>query len=71
MKGKGGRERYTELNAEFQERERRGKKSFLSEQCKEIEENSRMVKTRELFKKSRDIKEIFHAYRHNKGKRWQ
>ena len=71
MKGRGERERYTELNPEFQERERRGKKSFLSEQCKEIEENSRMVKTGELFKKSRDIKEIFHADRHNKGKKWQ
>ena len=50
------RERYTEVNAEFQRRARRGKKAFLSEQCKEIEENIRMGKTRDLFKKIRDIK---------------
>ena len=71
VKGKGEKERYIHLNAEFQRIARRDKKAFLSNQYKEIEENSRMVKTRELFKKSRDIKEIFHAYRHNKGKRWQ
>ena len=61
MKGKGERERYTYLNAQFQRIERRDKKTFLSEQCKEIEENNRMVKTRALFKKIRDTKGIFHA----------
>ena len=53
-KGKGQKERYTRLNAEFQRRARRDKKAFLSDQCKEIEENNRMGKTRDLFKKSRD-----------------
>ena len=61
MKGKGGKERYTHLNAEFQRISRRDKKAFLSNQCKEIEENSRMGKTRYLFKKIRDTKGIFHA----------
>ena len=60
MKGKGGKERYTHLNAEFQRIARRDKKTFLSNQCKEIEEN-RMGKTRYLFKKIRDTKEKFHA----------
>ena len=60
MKGKGGRKRYTQLNAEFQ-RARRDKKAFLSEQCKEIEENNRMGKTRDFFKKIRDTKGTFHA----------
>ena len=60
-KGKGERERYTQLNAEFQKIARRNKKAFLSEQCKEIEENNRMGKTRDLFEKVRDTKEIFHA----------
>ena len=55
-KGKGEKERYTHLNAEFQRIARRGKKSFLSDQCKEIEENNRMGKTRDLFKKIRDTK---------------
>ena len=61
MKGKGERERYTHLNAEFQKTERRDKKAFLSEQCKEIEENNRMGKTRDLFKKTGDTKGTFHA----------
>ena len=51
MKGKGERERYTQLNAEFQRRARREKRAFLNEQCKEVEENNRMGKTRDLFKK--------------------
>ena len=61
MKGIGEKERYTHLNAEFQRRARRDKKAFLSDQCKEIEENNRMGKTRDLFKKIRDTKGIFHA----------
>ena len=61
MKGKGEKERYTYLNAELQRIARRDKKAFLSEQCKEIEENNRMGKTRDLFKKIRDIKGTFHA----------
>ena len=61
VKGKGEKERYTHLNAESQRRARRNKKAFLSDQCKEIEENSRMGKTRDLFKKIRDIKGKFHA----------
>ena len=60
-KGKGEKERYSHLNAEFQRRGRRDKKAFLSDQCKEIEENNRMRKTRDLFKKIRDTKGIFHA----------
>ena len=61
VKGKGEKERYIHLNAEFQRIARRDKKVFLSEQCKEIEENNRMGKTRDLFKKIRDTKETFHA----------
>ena len=61
MKGKGEKERYKHLNAEFQRIARRDKKAFLSDQCKEIEENKRMGKTRDLFKKIRDNKGIFHA----------
>ena len=61
VKGKGENERYTHLNAEFQGIARRGKKAFLSDQCKEIEVNNRMGKTRDLVKKIRDIKGIFHA----------
>ena len=61
MKGKGEKERYTHLNAEFQRTEMRDKKAFLSEQCKEIEENNRMGKARDLFKKTRDSKRTFHA----------
>ena len=60
-KGKGEKERYTHLNAEFQRIARRDKKAFLSNQCKEIEENNRMGKTRDLFKKLRDTKGTFHA----------
>ena len=60
-KGKGEKERYTQLNAEFQRIARRDKKAFLSDQCKEIEENNRMEKTRDLFKKIRDTKGTFHA----------
>ena len=60
-KGKGEKERYTQLNAEFQRIARKDKKAFLSEQCKEIEENNRMGKTRGLFKKIRDTKGTFHA----------
>ena len=60
-KGKGEKERYTHLNAEFQRIARRDKKALLSNQCKEIEENNRMGKTRDLFKKIRDTKGIFHA----------
>ena len=60
-KGKGEKERYTYMNAEFQRIARRDKKAFLSDQCKEIEENSRMGKTRDLFKKMRDTKGTFHA----------
>ena len=58
-KGKKEKERYTHLNAEFQKIARRDKKAFLSNQCKEIEENNRMGKTRDLFKKIRDTKEHF------------
>ena len=61
VKGKGERERYTHLNAEFQRVARRDKKAFFSNQCKEIEENNRMGKTRDLFKKIRDTKGTFHA----------
>ena len=61
MKGKGEKERYKHLNAEFQRIARRDKKVFLSNQCKEIEENNRMVKTRDFFKKIRDTKRTFHA----------
>ena len=61
MKGKGEKERYTHLNAEFQRRARREKKAFLSEQCKEIEENNTMGKTRDLFKKIRDTKGTLNA----------
>ena len=59
-KGKGEKERYTHLNAEFQRIARRDKKAFLSDQCKEIEEINRMGKTRDLFKKIRDTKGTFH-----------
>ena len=60
-KGKGEKERYTHLNAEFQRIARRDKKAFLSDQCKEKEENNRMGKTRDVFKKIRDTKGIFHT----------
>ena len=61
MKGKREKGRYTHLNAEFQRIARRDKKAFLSDQCKEIEENNRTAKTRDLFKKIRDTKGTFHA----------
>ena len=60
-KGKGKKERYTHLNTEFQRIARRDKKAFLSDQCRKIEENDRMRKTRNLFKKIRDTKGTFHA----------
>ena len=61
VKSKGEKEKYTHLNAEFQRIARRDKKAFFSDQCKEIEENNRMGKTRNLFKKIRDTKGTFHA----------
>ena len=61
MKGKGEKERYTHLNAEFQIIANRDKKTFFSDQCKEIEENNRMGKTTDLFKKIRETKGTFHA----------
>ena len=61
MKSKGEKERYKHLNAEFQRMARRDKKAFFSDQCKEIEKSNRMGKTRDLFKKIRDIKGTFHA----------
>ena len=71
VKGKGEKERYTHLNAEFQRIARRDKKAFLSHQCKEIEENNRMGKTRDLFKKIRDTKgNISCNDGHNKGHKW-
>ena len=69
MKDKGkakDKERYTQLNAEFQRTARRNKKTFLSEQCQEIEENNRKGKMRDLFKKIRDTKGTFYAKWHNK-----
>ena len=61
VKSKGAKERYKHLNADFQRIAKRYKKGFLSDQCKEIEENNRMGKTRDLFKKIRDTKGTFHA----------
>ena len=61
MKGKGEKERYTHLNAEFQRIARRDKEAFLSDQWKDMEENNRMGKTRDLFKKIRDMKGTFHT----------
>ena len=69
-KGKGEKEIYIHLNTEFQRIARRDKKTFLSEQCKEIEENNRMGKTRDLFKKIGDIKGVFNSIGHNKGQKW-
>ena len=72
-KSRGEKERYTHLNAEFQRKARRDKKAFLSDQCKDIEENNRMGKTRDLFKKIRDTKGTFHEKLgdgHNKGQKW-
>ena len=62
--------RYKHLNADFQRIARRDRKAFLSDQCKEIEENNRMGKTRELFKEIRDTKGTFHAKMVNKGQKW-
>ena len=72
-KGKGEKERYTHLNAEFQKKARRAKKAFLSDQCKKIEENNRMGKTRNLFKKIRDTKGtlIYHSHYCDKKKKKQ
>ena len=71
VKGKGEKERYTPLSAEFQRIARRDRKGFLSDQCKEIEENNRTGKTRDLFKKIRDTKGKFHAKMGNsKGQKW-
>ena len=70
MKGKGGKEKYINLNAEFERIARREKEAFLSDQHKEIEENNRIGKTRDLFKKIRDTKGTFHANGLNKGQRW-
>ena len=61
VKSKGEKERYTHLNAEFQRTAKRDKKAFLSDQCKEMEENNKMGKTRDLFRKIRDLKGTFHA----------
>ena len=70
-KDKGEKERYTCLNAEFLRIARRNQKAFLSDQCTEIEENNRMEKTRDLFKKIRDTKGTFHAMKQlNKGQKW-
>ena len=69
-KGKGKKERYIHLNAEFQRIARRDEKAFLSDQCKEIEENNRMGKTRDLFKKIRDTKGTFHAKMGSIKNRW-
>ena len=70
-KSKGEKERYTHLNAEFQRITRRYKKAFLSDQCKEIEENNRMGKTRDLFKNIRDTEGTFHAKNGlNKRQKW-
>ena len=70
-KSKGEKERYTHLNAEFQRIARRERKTFLSDQCKEIEENNRMGKTRDLFKKTRDNQgKISCKNGLNKGKKW-
>ena len=70
-KSKGGKERFKHLNAEFQRIARRDKKAFLSDQCKEREENNRMGKTRDLFKEIRDTKGTFHAKMGSiKDKKW-
>ena len=70
VKSNRERERYTNLNAEFQRIARRNKKVFLGDQCKEIEENNRMGKTRDLFKKVRDTKGTFHAKMGSVGQKW-
>ena len=70
VKSKGEKERYTHLNAEFQRLARRDKKAFLSNHCKEIDENNRMGKTRDLFKKIRDTKGTFHAKMGSIKEKW-
>ena len=70
VKGKGEKERYEHLNAEFQRIARKGKKAFLSDQCKEIEENKRIGKTRDLFNKIRDTKGTLHAKMGSIKDRW-
>ena len=71
VKGKGEKERYTHLNAEFQRTARRNNKAFLSDQCKEIKENNRMGNIRDLFKKIRDMGgSISYKDGHNKGQKW-
>ena len=70
VQSKGEKKRYTHLNAQFQRTTRRDKKVFLSDQCKETEENNKMGKISDLFKKIRNTKGIFHANRLNKGQRW-
>ena len=70
VKGKGGRERDIQLNAQFQRTAKRDKKAFLDEQCKEIEENNRMGKATYLFKKIGDIKETFHVRKGTIKGRW-
>ena len=70
VKSKRIKERYTNLNAEFQRIARRDKKTLLNDQCKEIEENNRMGKTRDLFKKIRDKGSISCKHGHNKGQKW-
>ena len=70
-KGKGEKESYTHLNAEFQRIARRDKKAFLSDRCKEIEEDNRMGKTRDLFKKIKRYQDYISCkYGHNKGQKW-
>ena len=70
VKSKGKKERHKHLNAEFQRTARRDKKAFLTNQCKVIEENNRMGKTRDLFKKIRNTKGTFHADGLDKGQKW-
>ena len=70
VKSKGEKERYTHLNAEFQRIAKRYKKAFLSDPCKETEENNRMGETRDLFKEIRDTKGTFHAKMGSKGQKW-
>ena len=69
-KGKGKKERYTHLNAECQKIARRDKKAFLSDHCKETEENNKMEKTRDLYKKKETPRELLCKDGHNKGKKW-
>ena len=70
VKSKGEKERYKHLNAKFQRIARRDKKAFLSDQCKEIEENNRMGKTRDVFKKIRDIKGTLMQIELDRGQKW-